>query len=122
MNDYKKIKNIDKKLEKDLPDAEKQKLLAIKASLLNGKAKLINEFNLNNNEAKNYLSAGVRGVQEDIRSTTIGQGKNYEGYRFAEEHDTDQELIEKEAELKRIEREAITKDDDEKALNAYAHF
>lgn len=122
MNDYKKIKNIDKKLEKDLPDAEKQKLLAIKASLLNGKAKLINEFNLNNNEAKNYLSAGVRGVQEDIRSTTIGQGKNYEGYRFAEEHDTDQELIEKEAELKRIEREAITKDDDEKALNAFADF
>lgn len=123
MNDFAKVKGIDEKLKDNLTEEQKNNLLIERQNLLNGKTKLIEKFNNTNTEIKNINSSGIYGTKEDIKASKVGYATdNYQGNKFATKHDLNNELIQKEAELKTAEQKAIALNDDEAALKNFADY
>ena len=89
---------------------EREKALA-------GKAEMISSLRSQNIEANQILSGGAHGVSEDMKA---GKTKlTIAGKRFAKDHDFNNELAAKQAEIEKRENAAIAKGDNEAALRAF---
>ena len=89
---------------------EREKVLA-------GKAEMISSLRSQNIEANQILSGGAHGVSEDMKA---GKTKlTIAGKRFAKDHDFNNELAAKQAEIEKRENAAIAKGDNEAALRAF---
>mgnify|MGYP004507734309 FL=1 len=89
---------------------EREKVLA-------GKAEMISSLRSQNIEANQILSGGAHGLSEDMKA---GKTKlTIAGKRFAKDHDFNNELAAKQAEIEKRENAAIAKGDNEAALRAF---
>ena len=89
---------------------EREKALA-------GKAEMISSLRSQNIEANQILSGGAHGLSEDMKA---GKTKlTIAGKRFAKDHDFNNELAAKQAEIEKRENAAIAKGDNEAALRAF---
>ena len=123
MDDFATIKEIDEKLKTELSEEEKQDLINKRENLVKGKAELIEQFNNTNTNIKNIMSSGIYGTKEDINATKIGYATgNYAGNKFADKHDLNNDLIEKEAKLKTEQLEAIALGNDEDAMQKFVQY
>lgn len=124
-NTEKEIKELAKRIidknepaeNKDRLKAECNKLLAYKSTIFEGKAKQVASIREDYEKAKNIMASGIHGFMENIKAAESKM--NYVGYRFAKEHDLDQELIAKQAELERKEKTAIRDNNDEYAVRTF---
>ena len=89
---------------------EREKVLA-------GKAEMISSLRSQNIEANQILSGGAHGVSEDMKAAKTKL--TIAGKRFAKDHDFNNELAAKQAEIEKRENAAIAKGDNEAALRAF---
>ena len=89
---------------------EREKVLA-------GKAEMISSLRSQYIEANQILSGGAHGVSEDMKAAKTKL--TIAGKRFAKDHDFNNELAAKQAEIEKRENAAIAKGDNEAALRAF---
>ena len=89
---------------------EREKVLA-------GKAEMISSLRSQYIEANQILSGGAHGVSEDMKAAKTKL--TIVGKRFAKDHDFNNELAAKQAEIEKRENAAIAKGDNEAALRAF---
>lgn len=85
--------------------------------LIQGKAELIKEIREDQKEGRKWLSGGLHGFEEDMKAAESKM--SYIGKRFAKSHDLDHDLLAKQAELERDEKQALYMNDDAKAMKAF---
>ncbi len=89
---------------------EREKVLA-------GKAEMISSLRSQYIEANQILSGGAHGVSEDMKAAKTKL--TIAGKRFAKDHDFNNKLAAKQAEIEKRENAAIAKGDNEAALRAF---
>ena len=89
---------------------EREKALA-------GKAEMISSLRSQYTEANQILSGGAHGFSEDMKAAKTKL--SIVGKRFAKDHDFNNELAAKQAEIEKRENAAIAKGDNEAALRAF---
>ncbi len=88
-----------------------------KEELIRGKAELVKNIRDDQREGRNWLSGGLHGFEEDMKAAESKM--SYIGKRFAKGHDLDHDLLAKQAELEREEKQAIYVNDDAKAMRSF---
>ena len=82
-----------------------------------GKAEMISSLRSQYTEANQILSGGAHGFSEDMKAAKTKL--SIVGKRFAKDHDFNNELAAKQAEIEKRENAAIAKGDNEAALRAF---
>ena len=101
-------------------ETDPRKIRTIKqerANLLAGKAEMISNLRSQYIEANQILNGGAHGFAEDMKAARTKL--SIVGKRFAKDHDFNNELAAKQAEIEKRENAAIANGDDEKALRAF---
>ena len=113
----KMVESCDKLLQ---TETDLQRRAAIKQErdkALAGKAEMISSLRSQYIEANQILSGGAHGVSEDMKAAKTKL--SIVGKRFAKDHDFNNELAAKQAEIEKRENAAIAKGDNEAALRAF---
>ena len=101
-------------------ETDPKKIAVIKqerANILDGKAEMISNLRSQYIEANQILSSGAHGFAEDMKAARTKL--SIVGKRFAKDHDFNNELAAKQAEIEKRENAAIANGDNEAALRAF---
>lgn len=101
----------------NIDETTKANLQKERASLIANQAQNIAAIREGYTKANQWLSGGAHGFSEDMRAATTKL--SCVGKRFAKEHDLDNELLHRQAQLERAEMQAIHDGNDELALRTF---
>lgn len=114
----KQLEAIDHRLaDKTISSSERTSLQDYRKSLLRGQAENIKSIRQGYIDANGWLSGGSHGFSEDMKASATKL--SVVGKRFAKDHDLDNELLHKQAQLERAEMKAIADGNDEMALRVF---
>lgn len=101
----------------DIEEATHKKLEQQKMKILAGKAEVVKQIRQCQKEAREYLSGGLHGFEEDMKAAESKM--SYVGRRFAKTYDMDEVLAQKQAQAEREENYAVRTENDELAFQAF---
>ena len=113
----KMVESCDKLLQTETDLKRRAAIKQERDKALAGKAEMISSLRSQNIEANQILSGGAHGVSEDMKAAKTKL--TIVGKRFAKDHDFNNELAAKQAEIEKRENAAIAKGDNEAALRAF---
>ena len=113
----KMVESCDKLLQTETDLKRRAAIKQERDKALAGKAEMISSLRSQYIEANQILSGGAHGVSEDMKAAKTKL--TIAGKRFAKDHDFNNELAAKQAEIEKRENAAIAKGDNEAALRAF---
>ena len=113
----KRVESCDKLLQTETDLKRRAVIKQEREKALAGKAEMISSLRSQYTEANQILSGGAHGFSEDMKAAKTKL--SIVGKRFAKDHDFNNELAAKQAEIEKRENAAIAKGDNEAALRAF---
>ena len=113
----KRVESCDKLLQTETDLKRRSVIKQEREKALAGKAEMISSLRSQYTEANQILSGGAHGFSEDMKAAKTKL--SIVGKRFAKDHDFNNELAAKQAEIEKRENAAIAKGDNEAALRAF---
>ena len=113
----KRVESCDKLLQTETDLKRRSVIKQEREKALAGKAVMISSLRSQYTEANQILSGGAHGFSEDMKAAKTKL--SIVGKRFAKDHDFNNELAAKQAEIEKRENAAIAKGDNEAALRAF---